>query len=719
MMKKKDQPKLLLIAPYFFPRNYGGAVKIYHDLMRSLQNFNITVLSESQGIEQNKIADFDNTSIEKFNYSMIRMKKLVLHFTSSNRILNIFETLSFLFSSIIQFYRIIKFIKPDIIICGDTFSCGWFIQIVSNKITKINYIHGEEITQETYKGRFVNFLKRYQKIAINKANLNIVPSSFTKEMIIKFSNVRSNKILVMPNFIDTKKFYPLKNREKIRKKLSWSNKIILLTIARLVPRKGVDKVLLALNRKQGNGELPNNWKYVIGGKGEEKKKLQALCKQLNLENHVDFIGFVEDDKIRELYGAADVFVMTNREINGDTEGFGIVFLEANACGTPVIGGIAGGTKDAIKDKITGLRVDGNDVNEIGDAIIHLLNHEKTRKFIGNEGIKNVIKNHSIKIASNKFNNILLLLNKRKYHSLNTFNNMKSKVSIIIPTYNMAKYLPQAIDSIFAQTYENYEVIVIDDGSTDNTKQILNKYKDKIKYIYQKNKGLACARNLGVKNSKGTYIALLDADDAWLPNKLSEEVPILDNNLQIGLVHTNAIEIDEEGNTIGLSTQSPRLKTKNMALNLLLRKEHILCLTVLFRKDCLKYVGMFDEKLTWLGVEDRDLWVRIAQHFRIEYINKPLALHRIRSDAMSRNLENMMKARYYIVDKYCPKSLGMKVMRKRMLSAIHFEVADGLSWRGKPRRSLIQYWKALKFYPFNIIIYINFVKAITKTIFNVS
>jgi len=718
-MKKQEQPKLLLIAPYFYPRNYGGAVKIYHDLMRSLQNFNIAILSESQGVEQNKITNFDNTSYKKFNYSMTRMKKLILHFTSSNRILYIFEIIFFVFSSIIQFYKIIKGIKPDIIICGDTFNCGWLIQIVSNKITIINYIHGEEITQETKRGGFVNFLKRYQKIAINKANLNIVPSSFTKEVIRKFSNVKPNKILILPNFIDTKIFYPLKNREKIRNELSWSDKIILLTIARLVPRKGVDKVLLALNRKQRNGELPNNWKYIIGGEGKEKENLQALCKQLNLENHVDFIGFVDDKRIRELYGAADVFIMANREIHGDTEGFGIVFLEANACGTPVIGGIAGGTKDAIKDKITGLRIDGNDVNEIGDAILNLLNHEKTRKFMGNQGLKNVIKNHSIKTASNKLNVILFLLNKRKYPSLNTFNNMKLTVSIIIPTYNMAKYLPNAIDSVLAQTYKNYEIIVIDDGSTDNTRIILNKYKDKIKYVYQKNKGLACARNTGLKYSTGRYIALLDADDLWLPNRLSEEVPILDNNPKIGLVHANAIDIDEEGNTLGLTTQSPRLRKKNMALNLLLRKEHILCLTVLFRKDCLKYVGMFDENLTWLGVEDRDLWVRIAQHFRIEYIDKPLALHRIRSDAMSRNIENMMKARYYVVDKYNPRSSCLSFMRRQMLSAIHFEVADGLSWRGEPRKSLKQYWKALKFYPFNIIIYINFLKAIIKTIFNVS
>jgi len=291
---------------------------------------------------------------------------------------------------------------------------------------------------------------------------------------------------------------------------------------------------------------------------------------------------------------------------------------------------------------------------------------------------------------------------------------KPKVSIIIPTYNMGHYITTAIESIFFQIYKNYEIIVVDDGSTDNTEEILSQYGNKIRIISQNHKGLACARNLGIRNSRGEYIALLDADDAWLPNRLLKQVPILDNKPRIGLVHSNLIEIDDNGNTLGISSQTKRLTTNSIALNLLFRSQHILCPTVLLRKKCLQDVGVFDENLSWFGVEDRDLWIRIAMHWKIEYINIPLALYRIRHDAMSKNIKKMMKARYYIVKKYTKNLFGFSLLRQRMLSAIHLELADGLAWRGNPDKSLQEYFKAIKLFPFNIIIYVNFLKAFIKT-----
>ena len=107
----------------------------------------------------------------------------------------------------------------------------------------------------------------------------------------------------------------------------------------------------------------------------------------------------------------------------------------------------------------------------------------------------------------------------------------SKVSILIPSYNNAHYLPQAIDSALNQTFQDFEIIIIDDGSTDNTREIVERYlkraPDKIRYIYQDNQGLARARNTGLRHARGEYVALLDADDVWLPARLEETVKILD------------------------------------------------------------------------------------------------------------------------------------------------------------------------------------------------
>jgi len=294
-----------------------------------------------------------------------------------------------------------------------------------------------------------------------------------------------------------------------------------------------------------------------------------------------------------------------------------------------------------------------------------------------------------------------------------------KVSIIIPTYNAASFIEQAIDSVLAQTYKDFEIVIIDDGSTDNTKEVLQKYADKIRYIMQPNKGVAIARNTGIHNSESEYIAFLDSDDEWLPEKLELQMSIVEKNNDIGLVHTNDIQVSEGGQVLSIDTPNIKYLFGKISKYLLLRKASIKTSTVLLRRKCLEKVGLFDPYLSRLGVEDRDLWIRFTKYYNAFYIDKPLVKYLVRSNSMSHNQKKMVEGRYYVIDKYFPEKKGLNIQRRRMLSAIHFEVADGLSWRGNPRQSLKQYWKALQFYPFNIIIYINFLKAITKTIFNVS
>ncbi len=109
-----------------------------------------------------------------------------------------------------------------------------------------------------------------------------------------------------------------------------------------------------------------------------------------------------------------------------------------------------------------------------------------------------------------------------------------KVSVIIPTYNRAHFLCEALDSALSQTFKDFEIIIVDDGSTDNTKQVLEKYGSRIYYIYQENKGRAEARNTGIRRAKGEHIAFLDDDDIWLPNKLEKQVFFLDARPDIGI-----------------------------------------------------------------------------------------------------------------------------------------------------------------------------------------
>lgn len=189
-----------------------------------------------------------------------------------------------------------------------------------------------------------------------------------------------------------------------------------------------------------------------------------------------------------------------------------------------------------------------------------------------------------------------------------------KVSVVIPTYNRAKYICEAIDSVLAQTYKDHEIIVIDDGSTDNTKELLNKYETKIKYIYQENKGISAARNAGIKVAKGEYIAFLDSDDLWLSEKLKVQVKALEENKEIGLVYSSMSRIDSSGKFWGMCPSTP---AGDNCYDLLISESHYPTPTILVRKECFEKAGLFDE--TMKGIEDLDWCYRIIKFYKPYYI----------------------------------------------------------------------------------------------------
>lgn len=206
----------------------------------------------------------------------------------------------------------------------------------------------------------------------------------------------------------------------------------------------------------------------------------------------------------------------------------------------------------------------------------------------------------------------------------------SKVSVIIPTYNCAQYICQAVDSVLAQTYHDFELVVVDDGSTDDTKELLMRYDKHLTYIYQENKGMTAARNTGIKNSSGEYIAFLDSDDIWLPNKLERQVKLLDESPEVGLVYCWHYYIDAEGNRckfwnnkIGRSFESgSRLFEKLIEKNVISGGGS----TPIIRRECLGKSGMFDESIPYSG--DWDLWLRISMDYIMAVIPEPLACYRV-------------------------------------------------------------------------------------------
>lgn len=218
------------------------------------------------------------------------------------------------------------------------------------------------------------------------------------------------------------------------------------------------------------------------------------------------------------------------------------------------------------------------------------------------------------------------------------------VSVVIPTYNRARLVCEAVETVLAQTYRNFEIIVVDDGSTDETEEALGRYEGRIKYFYQENRGLSAARNTGIRNSTGCYIALLDSDDLWRQDKLALQVDYLNKHDDCGLVYTDMeLLIAREGVLIEVPTTPLVLPTGYIYPQVFLRNE-IFPSTVLVRKECLEDVGLFDESLRHF--EDYELWLRIARRYKIGNIDKKLTVYR-------RHVDNLHEG---------PRVLGLKHTR---------------------------------------------------------
>jgi len=214
--------------------------------------------------------------------------------------------------------------------------------------------------------------------------------------------------------------------------------------------------------------------------------------------------------------------------------------------------------------------------------------------------------------------------------------MRVKVSVIIPCYNQGKFLAEAIRSVMEQDYPDKEIIVVNDGSIDNTREVASAFKDTIVYVEQPNKGAAAARNVGISVSCGKYIAFLDADDICLPGRLNKEAAILDQRPEVGLVASDAYLMDEMGNFLGLKSAlsgSPRNPQD-------FRWETVeYCATtstVMVRRECFDIAGYFDESLR--GGEDWLAWVKIAHDFAMVYLNEPTGGYRVHTHNVTKDLE---------------------------------------------------------------------------------
>lgn len=269
-----------------------------------------------------------------------------------------------------------------------------------------------------------------------------------------------------------------------------------------------------------------------------------------------------------------------------------------------------------------------------------------------------------------------------------------RVSVIIPTYNYAQFVTEAIDSVLSQTRLPHEVIIVDDGSTDDTRARVARYGDRVRYIFQENRGLSAARNAGLAAATGDALALLDSDDAFHPRKLEFQVAYLEANPTVGLVGTRTFS--------DASLRWPKLDTP-LASTLPLEAHVIRTLfcpsSALFRRTLQENIGDFDRAVS--GSADRDYWIRAAAASRVAVLQSPLTFYRLHAGSMNRNAVMMIAHEKAVLD----QSFAMPELRHRFflrrrayglaaLSAAYMLLQDA----GRSRAAAVSCLKSFLYFP---------------------
>ncbi|MCD6184472.1 MAG: glycosyltransferase family 4 protein [Deltaproteobacteria bacterium] len=385
-----NAPNILLLTKIFSPPKTGGVPNYYKNLLQNLNKIKAVVITS--GLKNvPHISNYSESKKKKYSIKRIdffpEYMGLQLNFVWLISIIRMVQTI----------VKTVKTNRIDIIIVGQVQMFLLLPAFIAGLFTRKPYVlflHGEEIPQIPMKSN------RILKWLYLQSSGYFCNSDFTAERLKRFTKLNKiNPVIITPGVEDRFFEKPAKLKD-VKNRLNMNGKKNIYTIARLDKRKGHDMVIKALPLII---EKHPDVVYLIGGKGPGLRYLQELMRNNALESHVRFLGFVQENDLVVYHNAGDIFVMPNRILeDGDSEGFGIVFIEANAVGNPVIGGNEGGSVDAVVDGITGLLVDPKNKKDIAEKICCLLDDERRRREMGRLGRERSLSRFRWPALSEKF-----------------------------------------------------------------------------------------------------------------------------------------------------------------------------------------------------------------------------------------------------------------------------------------------------------------------------
>ena len=370
-----------------FPPVRGGSAAVYGSIARSAAG-RVTVLapriSYLDGLPL--IGWREHDLLAPYDISRLRLLRTTLSIRPGalGRLRFVTEDLAI---RAVASWRIVSLLlrgKPRAVCLGELLASSWIIRLLGMVpgLRVLVYVHGEEITT----GDVYDPNATRRRRALRGADRIVVVSRFTQAAVARLLGPdRAGRIVLIENGVDTERFSPRAKNENLLACYGLTGKFVFIAVCRLVEKKGVDHALRAFAQMRA---IDPDCRFVVVGTGPYEPTLRQLADDLNIVEQVVFVGDVAEHELADYYNLGDAFVMPNRALpNGDTEGFGLVFLEANACGLPVIAGRDGGTGDAVRDGENGLLVDGHSVPAILAAMVRLRTDGKLRAELGRHGMQ--------------------------------------------------------------------------------------------------------------------------------------------------------------------------------------------------------------------------------------------------------------------------------------------------------------------------------------------